>query len=189
MRDFDELLDEVLKKEAGVEPRVGMEQRVLVRVRAEETGRIGWGRRWLFAPALVSGGLLVAVAVNHRFSRRDRFEAPVLRAVAPPVVTMQESVQSDSQEVPELKGAQSPPHTRRKQTPLQTASANANLEQAREEGLPKMDTFPAVTQKGSLLAGWKSDDVQSSEATQALLQLKAEQERPLQVNEIEIQPL
>jgi hypothetical protein len=49
--------------------------------------------------------------------------------------------------------------------------------------MPKLDTFPAMTQQsGNVL-------LKSPQAIQALQELKAEQQQPLEISAIEIQPL
>jgi hypothetical protein len=53
----------------------------------------------------------------------------------------------------------------------------------RQERLPKMETFPAVPHRGGDALA------KSPKALQALQELKAMQEQPLQINGIEIQPL
>jgi len=64
------------------------------------------------------------------------------------------------------------------------------------ERLPKMETFPAVAQSGGFLAepdggGTKElrEAVDSPQVAQALLELKTQQEKPIEVSAIEIKPL
>ena len=68
MRDFDELLDGVLREDASAEPRTGLEGRVMARVRGEEGLSRGsfsryWNRRrrWLFIPAAACLGIAALV--------------------------------------------------------------------------------------------------------------------------------
>jgi Tfp pilus assembly PilM family ATPase len=70
-------------------------------------------------------------------------------------------------------------------------------EEVAEDRLPKMETFPAVAQSGGFLpeptsgSGAKElgEVVDSPQVAKALQSLKEEQERPLEVSAIEIQPL
>lgn len=182
--DFDELLDQVLKEEARVEPRVGMERRILERVGSEERRP----RRWWIPAGVFAAVAIAAVLMMQHGSRRPAFvivdgpgvRHPSLRdamnaaGVKEPVIRRQETRAETARVV-------------RRVVPKRTPSREVAVA---DERVPKMDTFPAVTQKGSLLAGWRSGDAQSSgAAAQALLELKAEQERPLRVDAIEIKPL
>ena len=69
-------------------------------------------------------------------------------------------------------------------------------EEFAEARLPKMETFPAVAQSSGFLPGTRSggakelrEAADSPQVAQAFQELKAEQERPLQVSAIEIKPL
>jgi len=189
--DFDKLLDEMLKEEARIEPRIGIERRVLERVRMEEAARLGWRRRWWFAPATVAGCLLVVIATNHRFQNRGGSVASATRPAPSPVEITKVNVPINSQKTTESKSAQTSLRTKRWELPVDGIRVARERELVKDQRLPKMDTFPAVTEKASL-AGWRSDvtsPVPSPEAAQALLELKAQQASPLQVDAIEIQPL
>lgn len=68
MKDFDELLDGVLREDASAQPREGLEGRVMARVQAGERlphGSILWfrnrWRRWLFVPAAACLGIVAMI--------------------------------------------------------------------------------------------------------------------------------
>jgi hypothetical protein len=202
MSDFDELLDQVLKEDARVEPRLGFEQRILAGLRVEAS-RKGWRRIW-WVPAGVFAGLAVAVAlmvqhwgsVSHSAAKQGvnlgvpqagRASLPTPEKVRKVFET--ETLGSDHHSGPPLlprAGAG------RRAGPQMTQS-----EEVGESRLPKMETFPAVAQSG----GFLTEPVTSGEVkalreaadsplvAQALQELKAEQERPLEVSAIEIEPL
>src|ERR1700722_3546284 len=65
MKEFDELLDEVLQEDLGVEPRLGMERRVLAGVHAESSRERGPRMWWVPVGACV-GMVLAVVFMQHR---------------------------------------------------------------------------------------------------------------------------
>jgi hypothetical protein len=196
--DFDALLDEVLKEEAQAEPLSGMERRILTRLREEKVLGGGWARGWWLGAASLAACLVVAVAVHHWFgtSSGSHVAAPI---TAPQTAIARRDGEGDAENKRELKVAPFRREARRKISPGRAGEAVLSGEQVqvREERLPKLDTFPSVTQKGSLLVESKRGDsrdaakaiAQSPQLAQALLDLKAEQERPLEMDAIEIKPL
>jgi hypothetical protein len=198
--DFDALLDEVLKEEAQAEPLPGMERRILTRMREEKVLGGVWARGWWLGAVALAACVVVAVAVHHwsGTSSGSHVAAPI---TAPQTAIARRDGEGDAENKPELKVAPFRREARRKISPARAGEAAISGEQVQvqvqEERLPKLDTFPAVTQKGSLLAELKRGDTrdavqaiaQSPQLAQALLDLKAEQERPLQVDAIEIKPL
>ena len=73
MKDFDELLDEVLREDAAAESRAGLELRVMARVRGERRGGFGFGlgsRGWgWLVPAVVCAGIVAAMWLVPRRER------------------------------------------------------------------------------------------------------------------------
>lgn len=72
-RKLDQWLDEALSQYSAAEPRLGLEQRVLASVRAEEraqTGRRSWWR-WMPAFAAIAAVLIVMVAVRPYWEQKE----------------------------------------------------------------------------------------------------------------------
>jgi len=180
--DFDRLLDDVLEKDTLAEPRPGIEQRVLARVREERVGAAirmrGW---WIGAAASLAACLVIAVAVHHRSGMRDVPSVPGAQAVAAPPSAMASGTHNAGATA---EATRIPFHREavRRSSPVRAVPA-AGVKQVRDEPLPKMDTFPAVTQRDV------SPLVTSPEAIEALQKLKADQERPVEISAIVIQPL
>jgi hypothetical protein len=85
-RKLDQWLDEALSQYSAAEPRLGLEQRVLANVRAEEQARAGrrtWWR-WMPAFATIAAVLVVMVAVKPYWEEKtSRNIAVKERAVVP----------------------------------------------------------------------------------------------------------
>ena len=189
MKEFEELLDEVLREDSQVEPRLGMERRVLAGMHAESS-RKRWLRMWWVPAGACVGMVLGAVlmtqhrpwSVNSRIDRvTDAGLHPVVGDVGKAAV---------AKDVPlhhEMKSGAGRSST------LSTKRA----EEIADARLPKMETFPAVAQSGGFLPeptsarGAKElrEVLDSPQVAKALQSLKEEQERPLEVSAIEIQPL
>jgi hypothetical protein len=191
MKDFDELLDEVLQEDLEVEPRLGMERRVLTGMHAESS-RKRWPRMW-WVPvgACVGMALGVMLMTQHRprsvDSRIDRVTDTGLHP-------------DDAGKAAVVKDV--PLHHEMKSGAARVAGRSSTLSTKRAEEvadarLPKMETFPAVAQSGVFLpepmggSGAKElrEVVDSPQVAEALQSLKEKQERPLEVSAIEIQPL
>lgn len=72
-RKLDQWLDEALSQYSAAEPRLGLEQRVLAHVAAEEktrSSRRGWWR-WMPAFAAIAAVLIVMVAVRPYWEQKD----------------------------------------------------------------------------------------------------------------------
>src|SRR5258708_1593983 len=78
MREFDDLLEEVLKDRVAEEPRAGMERRILARIREDGAGGFDWQRMGWIAGVSLAACLVVAVVVQLGLSRTDN------NAVLPP---------------------------------------------------------------------------------------------------------
>jgi len=219
MKDFDELLDSVLREDAPAEPRAGLEARVMARVRTEAGHGSAWGlpnwwRAWMLGPVAACLGVVGVVwYVSGGFlSQPDRvashMPAPVLSVETPgmesshPVArgdaglsvgrsgrALRDAHLSDKKAVakmghPVLDSAR---YLRRK-TSVKSAS----------EDEPKLETFPAVSQKGDI-AGWlgSGDDGKLSALARdvtpvvaaAYQQLHEAQSEPINIAVIEIKPL
>ncbi len=229
MRDFDELLDGVLRQDGLAEPRGGLEERVMARVRAEDGHRSVLGlqnRRWswLLVPAAACLGIVMAIwyVPGGRVARTDRVAS---RGSAPLI-----SVRS-GQEI--VDGSQALGGSGRAFYPSQQAGRGPRARDAHHttppaswQGLrlirdkaaakmghpvyrgikrvqaapeePKLESFPAVSQKGDI-AGWLGGDdggklaaiarQASPETVAAYQQLRAVQNEPIDIAAIEIKPL
>jgi len=177
--DFGKLLDEVLKERAEIEPRVEMERRILERMRSASREPVRW---WM--PAGAFAAMVIAAILLMNGSRRPE-----------PVIVNAPRVEHPSRhDATKAAGVKEPEaHAEAARVVRHVVSNKTHPAQVAEERMPKLDTFPAMTQKGSLLSGWQSGGApttpSSEAAAQALKALKAEQERPLQMDAIEIKPL
>ena len=200
--DFDALMDEVLREDAQVEPRPGMERRILAGMQVE-VSRTAVPRRWLrlwWMPAGACLGVVLGLSlipvVQH--GRRERVDS---RAAAGASVTDARSIAGDAEGRAERR--EMPLYQERKPGGVSRVAKRGSALRVERTGevaetrLPKMETFPAVAQRGGFLpepasgSGAKElrEAVDSPQVAQALQGLKAEQERPLQVSAIEIKPL
>jgi len=182
MKGFDELLDDVLREETRTEPRSGMERRILARVREDGARgsylpRMGW-----MVGASLAACLVVAIAV--RPWQRGMHDAPLPSGqIAPiPSATASMSPQVEALDVSPAKDS-SPRSRRRKVVSMQAAAVRPAEVRDGRDPRPKLDTFPAATQRSGPLM------VPSPTVAEAIRELKAEQEQPLTVAEIEIKPL
>jgi hypothetical protein len=182
MSNFDDLLDDVLREETRTAPRSGMEQRILARVREERARgsylpRMGW-----MVGASLAACLVVAIAVHPW--QRGMHDAPLpsAQAVRIPSATASMRPQVEASDVSPTKDT-SPRPRRRKVVSVRAATVRpAEMRDGRDPS-PKLDTFPAVTQRSGPLM------VSSPMMAEAIRELKTEQEQPLTVAEIEIKPL
>ncbi|HZY73458.1 MAG TPA: hypothetical protein VFE22_10165 [Edaphobacter sp.] len=201
MKDFDELLDEVLQEDATTQPRTGLEGRVMARVQADE-GLLhaslsqAWDRwrKWLPVPAAACLGVAALVwygtgGGTSRPARVDsRASAPAL--AVPAVETSKSTAAIARNSAPQV-GARyllAEGVARRQPKRVRTVS----------EDEPKLETFPAVSQKGNA-SGWLGGDDNgklaaiASEVTPAVAkayrQLQEAQREPIDIAAIEITPL
>ncbi|MBZ5619471.1 MAG: hypothetical protein LAQ69_12220 [Acidobacteriia bacterium] len=83
--ELDKLLDEALASYSSEEPRPGLEQRVLGRVRAAGTQRrFGWWRWAVAIPVLAS---LLVVAITHRVKPQATIAERTISTAQPPATT------------------------------------------------------------------------------------------------------
>ncbi|HZY63605.1 MAG TPA: hypothetical protein VFE38_13880 [Edaphobacter sp.] len=206
MKNFDELLDEVLREDGKVMPRPGLETRVMARLRADE--RPAW-RGWMSGAMVAAACVMAAVVwiaprngpapkVEDHVASTEQSSQPepgrsarVSRDI--PFASWQGTHLSDDKTVAKVghpaaveRAAEAAPKVRR------------SLVVAQQNPLPKLATFPAVTQKGDAMGWWSSDDggklaalaKESSPATVAAFQeLRSVQDRPIDIAAIEIKPL
>ena len=188
MKEFDELLDEVLQEDSQVEPRLGMERRVLAVVRTESSRKL-WPRVWWIPAGACVGMVLAVVFMQHRPHGSAGSAATVVTNGGGHAFVGNAGGIVVVKDVPvrhEMKRA-----VRGSGLPVK------RTEEVAENRLPKMETFPAVAQSGGFLPETMNDSgakelrkvVDSPQVAEALQGLKDEQEKPLVVSAIEIQPL
>lgn len=197
MKGFDELLDEVLREDGQAMPRPGLETRVMARLRADERPAAGWLKaRWLTAGAMAAAACVVAAVlwVAPRNGSAPQVQRPV-------VVTKPEANRPHlSTPQAKLAGTHSSDDktVARRGHPIGTLSKmRRSPVVAQQSRLPKLETFPAVTQKGEA-AGWLGGSdaklatvvrEMSPQTLKALQELQESQSRPLTIAAIEIKPL
>ncbi|MEO8737747.1 MAG: hypothetical protein ABI380_14555, partial [Edaphobacter sp.] len=219
MNDFDELLDGVLREDAAVQPHAGVEGRVMARVRTEaghgpKLGLANRWRAWTLIPAAAGLGIVAAIwyVSGGVLSQPDRVASPI----SPPVLSVEKSGIESS--YPVARGdaglgvsgsgrALRDAHFRRDEAApkmghpiLENARylrRKARKVKSASEDEPKLETFPAVSQKGDPTGWIGSDDGKLAalprEVTPALAaayqQFNAVQNEPIDIAAIEIKPL
>lgn len=204
MKNFDELLDGVLREDVAAEPRTGLEGRVMARVRPDVSPDEGlsrgslsqaWNRwrRWLPVPAAAC--LVVAVSVWYVSDGRVPHPAAALRGSSPvlaiPAVEAPKPMAADAQS--------NAPQVRERPLFAEAAARQPRrVRTASAESEPKLETFPGVSQQGNA-AGWLGRGENgkltaiASEVTPAVAkayrQLQAVQSEPIDIAAIEIKPL
>jgi len=203
MKDFDELLDEVLREDAAAEPRAGLEARVMARARSEAGHGSTFGlpnrwRAWMLGPVAACLAIVAAVwyVSGGGLSQPDRvashMPAPVLSVETPGIERSHPVAEGDAGlSVGGSGRALRDAH-------LSDEKTVAKMGHPDSEDGPKLDTFPAVSQKGDL-AGWlrSGDDGKlatiarqvTPEVAKAYQQLQAVQSEPIDIAAIEIKPL
>lgn len=146
--ELDRALDAALAKYAAVEPRAGLEERVLANLRAEWTqvgGRAWW--RWSLAAAAVAV-IVVAVALVWRSGRPS---PPVV--ANHPAVTTQGSPESGTQAANRYGNAVRPQGHR----PIRRTNAHPPHFAAVVAASPKLDQFPSpqpLSEQEEILANY-----------------------------------
>jgi hypothetical protein len=199
MKDFDQLLDGVLQEDTAAQPRPGLEARVMARVRMEgRKYRSGFGpRNLLWASSIAMIVCVVMAASIWYVSDRglpqpdkvaSRAPAPILNA--PAVETPKPVVARHDAHLSQGKDRQ---HLRL----THVDSANEKAEHASEDE-PRLETFPAVSQKGDVTGWFGTSDGEklaaiargaSPETVAAYQQLRSAQKEPIDIAAIEIKPL
>ena len=148
MREFDDLLDEVLKDRVAEEPRAGMEQRIQARVR-EEGAREGfdWQRVGWIAGASLAACLVVAVVVEIGQRRTDNKVVLAPQTASIPSTPARTSPRGETPGPSPVKTTSPDRHAGRRVVSAHVEAVGPGDLRAREERLPKLDTFPAVTQR------------------------------------------
>jgi len=199
---FEELLDKVLREENAVEPRAGLERRVMARVGERSAAA---SRRWMFTAW--AGGLGVA-AVVLVVLLPGRPKARVVGhdglAVSNPAAASlghglpsgakalpAPTIYGTAEAVPLSKAGSRPGAARRVSAEMGATSrwAEASRKHAVEDeaALPKLDVFPSpvVTEEDRATAA----ALRLTEAAEAMASLQKEQREPIRIAAIEIAPL
>ncbi len=208
MKDFDELLDRVLREDGLAEPRAGLEGRVMARIRTDEGLPRGsfsqyWSRwrTWLFVPAAACLGIaaLIWYGVDGSTSQPDRTASRNSASVLSPS-SIEEPRMESSHPLATGDAALSVGGSGRalRDAHLSDDKTVAKMGRPTLEDSPKLKTFPAVSQKGDV-AGWLggSDGGKlvaiarevTPAAAAAYQQLRAVQSEPIDIAAIEIKPL
>lgn len=176
--EFDRLLDAVLKDQVRPKLPLGMEQRTLSRVHDQQIR----SRRRQLGLGLSAAGLAACFALIIQPRPEPSPTAPEIATAAAPVASRPKANDSSHVEMATKKPGRLPPANRIAPQPRADIQVRPQLA-TRTQQMPKLDTFPAVIQKDDGLLA------KSPQTLQALQELKAEQQRPLQISAIEIQPL
>ncbi len=142
-KEFDGTLDAVLAHYASVEPREGMEERILANLRAAEPRveqRTWWS--WAFAAALAAI-LMIAGALVWRWNN----------ATQPPVANHAPTVQAPA--APDLVCGNE--HNAPPRKSVQHRAPRPHAEDERVAGGPKLDVFPSplpLSEQEKILAGY-----------------------------------
>ena len=139
--DFDHWLDEALRARVEVEPRMGLEDRVLARIAGER--RTGF--RWWPAAAIAATVSVIALA------------AALLRPNPPDLTIANAEIQLPHSAAVETRSAQAKPAANRNTMPVGSHSGSTSKNKAccarangvvsgrpETEHLPKLATFPAL---------------------------------------------
>ena len=197
MKGFDELLDEVLREGGQAIPRPGLETRVMARLRADERPAPGWLKaRWLTAGAKAAAACVVAavVWVAPRNGSAPQVQHPV-------VVTKPEANRPHLAVPPAswrgLRSSDDKTVARRGHPIGALSKMRRSPVVAQQSRLPKLETFPEMTQKGEPVGWLGGSDAKlaavvqkmSPQALKSFQELQESQRRPLTIAAIEIKPL
>lgn len=182
MKNFDELLDEVLREDSSIQPRLGLEARIVARVRT------GGQRRsvWKFVAWGAAAALPVCVVALLVWPRSV---PPVQRSESVPaavVSTVSKKADLEPLSAERLKTARVKASVR----PENAVVANV------DKPLPKLDVFPSPAPEDMFPRPVKTNEgeqqlavLRSKKVGEALAALHQEQNDPIQIAAIEIVPL
>lgn len=182
MKDFDELLDEVLREDVAANPRDGLETRVMARIRGEGQSRNRW-RSWMLVPAAACLGVVVAV-----------WYVAGRGAPQPEVVVSRASANVSSAQLRQK--AESSGESGRALRDAHFSRDSAAAKMGPPADLPKREMFPSPAPVDAFPAPIGVEEAQtaarelrSAKAIEALLDLRREQAEPVRVAAIQIAPL
>lgn len=204
-RDFDALLDGVLREDAAAEPRVGFEARLVAGVKAgaeRESGR-WWRRGWLLVPVAACAGVIAVVwygAVrSHVRDHEAVVERPISRAASSGVDTAAAKAEVAESRLRGDEAVAKMGHTvsagderavRKMGRPVLVAYGSSG-----SKPLPKLDVFPSPAPVSVFPTPVRAEDRRAipaeldAKAAEALQSLKQQQNEPVQVTAIRIPPV
>jgi hypothetical protein len=134
--ELDRWIDAALRARADVEPRMGLEERVLARLATEPPSKV-WAWRWA---ALVGAAAILAIALALLFSHSSRGTPAMLRG---PQAPSGERIDSRSDHANATAPQQEPgPVHNHLRVGRSTSVRNASAVSIQKESLPKLATFP-----------------------------------------------
>lgn len=183
MKDFDELLDGILQENSSKQPRLGLEARVIARVRADGQRQSGWRFVTWGAAAASLAVCVVALLVW------PRDVPPVWRSESAPVTSVS----------PVAQKADIEPVTKEKLKAVQFRASvrpEDTMVTRVDNTLPKLNVFPSPATEDMFPRPVKASEKErqltesrTKEVAEALATLQQEQNQPLRIAAIEIAPL
>jgi len=187
-REFEELVDAVLRERSRVEPRAELAGRMLAGIEAaarEREVRVRWWRRpspgWLGLGSLAGVAAVMAVGVFGGGAFRDGRRVPASQAKESAPVRLSAPVAwTKSAEVGSVEAAHVPLRARvRLSKPM---GSSAGVAVAKTSTLPKLETFPsAVVSTERPFGAGETTAPLPPEAAVALLDLKRKQDAPIEL--------
>lgn len=182
MKDFDELLDGVLREDVSAEPREGLEGRVMARVQADGQRRPRWRP---LAWGAIAAALPVCVVALLVWPRSVPPVQHVKSTPSPAVSTVSKAV-LESMRNERVKTVQA-------RVLVQSESARVVRV---DKTLPKLNVFPSPAPVDMFPRPVKANEgegqlaeLRSKKVAEALAALHQEQDEPIQIAAIEIAPL
>jgi hypothetical protein len=127
-RKLDQWLDEALSQYSAAEPRLGLAQRVLAHVRAEEQSRAGrrtWWR-WMPAFATIAAVLIVMVAIKPYWEEKTSRTVVVNETASAPEKKQAQETKSDAMSAAFQAPSQVLPKSRSRISAKKSSATNAN---------------------------------------------------------------
>lgn len=181
MKEFDDLLDEVLSDDATAQPRAGLEARVMARLQAERQRRPVWN--------FVTWGLVAALPVCV-------VALLVWPKSIPPVQHVKEAPAISGSAVPKQVAVEPERNRPRIVAQSRISVRREGKGVANEaESLPKLDVFPTPGEVDMFPRPVKANEgdrqlaMRSKKVVEALAALQQEQSEPIRIAAIEIAPL
>lgn len=143
---FDDLLDGALQRYGNVEPRAGLEGRVLASLAAQEATAMGWHWRWAFwTSATVTAALVIFLTVDWHTHQKAIANPP---ARVPVVIANEHTTNPQVATEPHQAPVRRPRRVRQQPYPLNATKTE-----------PELDQFPSrqpLTEQEQLLAEYVS---------------------------------
>jgi len=155
---MDDFLSQALKSYSAVEPRIGLETRVLVRLQAEQEKSPKWNWWWFVAAATAAAAFGIAVFVVVQPARTPLVSIPfeAMKHSLPTKDTTPPAVAHDEPKVKPSSASRLAPSGNNQQ---RGGEESREVEQ-RQEALPKLDQFPSprlLSEEERRLASYVAD--------------------------------